>query len=118
MMLRLKPGASFRSGGTLEKHRRKPYLSVWRNGRRVALRTLCRKAWRFKSSHGHHCFLVANKNEDAEPRGSKICPSGAAVAHLTFNQVAESSILSSDTKWECDLIGNYWDSTAVDTVGI
>ena len=31
MMLRLKPGASFRSGGISEKHRRKPYLSVWRN---------------------------------------------------------------------------------------
>lgn len=28
MMLRLKPGASFRSGGTLEKHRRKPYVRV------------------------------------------------------------------------------------------
>ena len=83
-------------------------MSAWRNRQtRSAKDAVVEIPCRFKSYHRHHCFLVANKNDDAEPQGSKICPSGAVVAHLTFNQVAESSSLSSDTIWAPSLIGNY-----------
>ena len=29
------------------------FMRVWRNGRHVALRTLCRKTWGFESLHPH-----------------------------------------------------------------
>src|SRR5581483_1445503 len=64
------------------------FLRMWRNGRRARFRTLCRKAWRFDSSHPHQVFTpfspdidnqasqyqtVINRHEDSARRTSFFC---------------------------------------------